>query len=510
MNNQKFSGLCFICKNCEAINIFEENIECTKYPDTTICGFENLALELTYGQLFIHLYKYISSNNQIINFFSDEKKRSTYMKYQHTLMDYFKSNQREIRTFSLLSSSKLLATFLENYFRENQIKIIEAALLVIAVLKALDRYSDKIRQRYWEGNNIDLPIYHINGQDVLHVKAVNFINDHLQYTTQYKPVEKVPMDSLYNFFDNLIVINNFSRLFKWKKISGRDFLFYPQIENIKIQTDTLGVNKEVQMESMIKSDFIAEEKGYRFRFEDYKNLDTLKINIENALNMTVKNKANILIFPELSVPPELKSWISEKIKNISCEHDHEILLTIAGSYHEVISQDSETYKCNRSYIYNQFGKELFYQPKKNKFKKSIEGELRDNEEISDIEDLYDPYSKYTIFDFPLGRLMVLICADFSGGERDKDLRDIGVNLIFCPAMTNTLSGKFSNMTIHYGNQLSATTVISNHHYSNHAAYSYVPFKEIKHKIKLNQQSNLEKNTEWLVLNFHNLGGLNHE
>ena len=188
---------------------------------------------------------------------------------------------------------------------------------------------------------------------------------------------------------------------------------------------------------------------------------------------------NIVVFPELTVPEDVLLTIQQTFRLSSLrietmESSDELVMVIAGSFHK----ECEGKRFNICPVLGPGGIKLWEQKKMHPFtlmpyEASSIPQLSGSDEFKSkggIEaiNLVGSRSnrpkaerKIVICDAPpIGRMVVLICLDFILPEYEAVLRELGVNMVFVPAMTPSV-GEFQHAARHYGAFAQASVFMAN-------------------------------------------------
>lgn len=168
----------------------------------------------------------------------------------------------------------------------------------------------------------------------------------------------------------------------------------------------------------------------------------------------------VVVFPELSLPEEVRRAISQGLKQSLCPS---IKMVIAGSCHEQLG--NEWY--NAAYVFGPDG-QLLWQQRKLQPYSLMRYEAKRLSSFANFTD-YDLYERIStaprvivVRDTPMGRMAVLICSDLLRTDPHRKLLfDAGVNCIVVPTMSAALEPDFTIAAEQFAIHSQAAILVSN-------------------------------------------------
>jgi hypothetical protein len=146
-----------------------------------------------------------------------------------------------------------------------------------------------------------------------------------------------------------------------------------------------------------------------------------ELSIVSCLKEACKQKAHVVVMPELSVSPEHRELISNWLD----ENDHPFFMVVAGSFHEIDPDINATIPVNRAVIFDSRGWELFKHDKILAFGTSLCSEI-----------IY-PGSTISLLETPLGVFSLAICRDYLEEDQKTQLpwQDLAPDWMMVPSMS---------------------------------------------------------------------------
>jgi predicted amidohydrolase len=180
--------------------------------------------------------------------------------------------------------------------------------------------------------------------------------------------------------------------------------------------------------------------------------DEVSARLTALLSAATEEKADILVFPELSFTTDLLARLRAELQQ---RHSDIIKLVVAGTCWENGR--------NICHVLGPDGNDLWQQPKLNRFV-ILPGELPGGPEPirteGGVEDIDISDRGIRIADFPFGRLAVLVCLDFILPETYALLSSLHVNCLIVPSMTPS-SARFETLGWAHAAATGATTIFCN-------------------------------------------------
>ncbi|MBM3237595.1 carbon-nitrogen hydrolase family protein [Candidatus Poribacteria bacterium] len=195
-------------------------------------------------------------------------------------------------------------------------------------------------------------------------------------------------------------------------------------------------------------------------FSGLQNPQQVSESVKEILMDLSAQGVNIVVFPELTVPEEVLLAIKETMNS-----SNNLVMVIAGSFHK----ECEGKRFNICTVLGPGGIKLWEQKKMHPFvlmpdEASSIPQLSGSDEFKSkggIEAINLAERKIVICDAPpIGRMVVLICLDFIVPEYEAVLRELGVNMVFVPALTPSVSN-FQDAARHYGSFARASVFMAN-------------------------------------------------
>jgi len=195
-------------------------------------------------------------------------------------------------------------------------------------------------------------------------------------------------------------------------------------------------------------------------FSGLQNTKQVSETVKEILTDLSAQGVNIVVFPELTVPAEVLLTIQQTMQS-----SDELAMVIAGSFHK----EFEGKRFNICPVLGPGGIKLWEQKKMHPFalmpyEASSIPQLSCSDEFKSkggIEAINLAERKIVICDAPpIGRMVVLICLDFILPEYEAVLRELGVNMVFVPAMTPSVD-EFQHAARHYGSFAQASVFMAN-------------------------------------------------
>lgn len=245
-------------------------------------------------------------------------------------------------------------------------------------------------------------------------------------------------------------------------------------DDLRIGISPLGINsQDLNFE-------VRESYGEQY-FKVKDNIDNYKEHkkaIINTVKYFIERKCNIIVFPELTIPPKLVNEIKNGIEDIS-DKDYPLFI-VAGTFHNEYCNSNKYYNqatilsnlLNSNIFQHKLG--VFENKTKNSDKQTKEKEYyKEKEEIlhnkkseylrygakEDVEQ--EPYC-LNIVDTNDFRIVVLICSDFITDDIFQLLKEYMPNLIIVSSWQGDLDPKFTRNAEVLSELNRATTIISNH------------------------------------------------
>ncbi len=171
----------------------------------------------------------------------------------------------------------------------------------------------------------------------------------------------------------------------------------------------------------------------------YKDVEDTKKHIEELLSEIDLTKTDLLMFPEMFLCPydnesfedykvKEKDKIFDWLKDLAKSNN---IYLIAGS----MPVKDKRHIYNRSYIFDEYGRELTHYDKTHLFKVTYpDGTSYDESEVLSAG------SRFAMFDTSYGRAGILICFDIRFPEAVSYLASHDVKALFVPAQFNTFTG----------------------------------------------------------------------
>jgi predicted amidohydrolase len=222
----------------------------------------------------------------------------------------------------------------------------------------------------------------------------------------------------------------------------------------------------------------------------------LHATLERLLDRCQKEQVDILVLPELGLPPAAADWLADLLAG-RCGDSHP-LLVVGGSWH--VADDGS---CRNRCVVFAAGQAnpLWQQEKRQRF--TVEPgdtelcqKLGLNERGGD-EDIHVS-ATLAIRDLPLGRAHVAICLDFIAPTDFDPLHALRVNLCFVPAFTSG-APRFRDQARHLAGSNLATTF-----FVNNAASSSENLAFCHRPRRGEVPISLDKAEEWLVFSTSDL------
>jgi predicted amidohydrolase len=220
------------------------------------------------------------------------------------------------------------------------------------------------------------------------------------------------------------------------------------------------------------SETLEDRPGYWF--SGLQNSKQVSESVKEILTDLSTRGVNIVVFPELTVPEEVLLTIQQNM-----DSSDELVIVIAGSFHkefegpEGIPMESSGFLRKKRFnicpVLGPGGIKLWEQKKMHPFalmpyEASSIPQLSGSDVFKSkggIEAINLAERKIVICDAPpIGRMVVLICLDFILPEYEAVLRELGVNMVFVPAMSPSVS-EFQHAARHYGAFAQASVFMAN-------------------------------------------------
>lgn len=454
------------CANINNIDVLSSTKNC--YDQNCICqsNFESLI------DLFSHLYYLIDGKNYI-NFLSllknleneEIKKRSKEIKGKwdgYLLTNPYVENEFryiDSQTIDIIKSDLQSQTSLENIL-----------VSIVFWLKILDTHLVVLND-YLKSRIINKMVFETRKYDVL-IKISSTIADYI-FDNRYASPHVNPNQ------------NNLNKEFQNIYFAKKNYEYYEEVEHKLINENEFEQFKNLSIEnlkigylsgSFSISDYSLNIKDHNdnekyFSFLDPLNVDDYFESVEKQLKKVINEDPHFIILPELFSPLALQYKIHKQIENhydekISKLETTSLILALPGSYHSV--EDKFIY--NKSIISNGAGIELSTVYKHNEYRikknQSYSGKLNVFKDFDGIEEIALNKRRITIYDTPLGRIVILICIDFLIDNVARVIEDRRVDLIFVMAMTTSPSeGKFKRRIEDLSEKNKAVIVIGNNNSS---------------------------------------------
>jgi predicted amidohydrolase len=212
---------------------------------------------------------------------------------------------------------------------------------------------------------------------------------------------------------------------------------------------------------------MSDEVGLKLSFRKGKDAELFKVvelkdkekrwkTIQKRMKEAVGSKSDIVVFPEMTICPELRARLQDYLLNSRTD----ISLVVAGSFHEV-AQPIDSLYLNKCYVLNNKG------TVEAEICKRIRSEMRGSATQGMIREDIKDGDEISILLTPIGTINVSICADFN--YWDKSVRDIldeiSSDVYLVPSMgdeTNIDSHK-SRAIVITGDSSHTTVVVANEH-----------------------------------------------
>lgn len=329
--------------------------------------------------------------------------------------------------------ANLYQDVIEIYIKYNSKYVFKAILDHICEKISYYYYDHDEYSEYNDGVLIALNHnYKITGLVVMPIKGNNFIsslNKKMNLKKEVRGLRKMSTS-----FDNEYLKKGHYIIYK-KDLFEQDVQIY-----IKRNLMDLNEKKEVLItlspfiSSKLENYILMKENREKFWFTEYIGLsieDSYLNRYETCLNDLKKNRADIIIFPELIFSDLLRDEIIEMMSRIRNEND---CLIVAGSH----SINGE----NHCYIYDNYGENLFIQEKRNPF--LYKGKLKEKL----VTGKY-PVSILEIENF--GRILVCICKDINDSLIHKIIEMFEIQLVIISAYSssNDLATQAKQITENY-------------------------------------------------------------
>ena len=189
-----------------------------------------------------------------------------------------------------------------------------------------------------------------------------------------------------------------------------------------------------------------------FHMTGLSDAPTRRRSIEAALDFARQHHADLLVFPELTIPADLRDDIRDDLQarasSVGKESDASALpaLIALGSFHE---QDATHQHLNRALLVDRFGDVLLTADKRAKVTIAHQG--RDWGEALQVAP-----TPCSLLPLDIGLLALAICKDVFDGPVSRQLQDVGLDWLLAPSMTDHLGPHRTNT----GNLLRAHGTVS--------------------------------------------------
>jgi predicted amidohydrolase len=187
-------------------------------------------------------------------------------------------------------------------------------------------------------------------------------------------------------------------------------------------------------------------------FSGINNKEKIKPFIDRALNQCLDENVAIVVFPELTIDSNLRKYIADWLRLNNSEQ--RILMVIAGSFHFPVNGENGTdgKYVNSSVAFAYDGQELWKQEKmhpfklteqeiKKMFENSKNGRFKEmfNKDDTEGRERIEISDTLEVIESSIGRMATLICLDLIVKEKGLLVVNPGINMIFAPTMSRTLS-----------------------------------------------------------------------
>ncbi len=163
-------------------------------------------------------------------------------------------------------------------------------------------------------------------------------------------------------------------------------------------------------------DNVDDDEGARFRIRDP---DPAMLSVAaELLDRFMRHRANIIVLPELTMSDECERLIAEWLRDRPL--NARPYLVAAGSRH---TTDLDGHHRNVSTVFAGDGRILWRQAKRDPFRDSSHG----------VEDII-PNELVEVYDLPLGRVCILVCADLDDIDLSLFVASLDVDLVLAPTM----------------------------------------------------------------------------
>ncbi|MBF0567970.1 MAG: hypothetical protein HQK95_03800 [Nitrospirae bacterium] len=336
-----------------------------------------------------------------------------------------------------------------------------AGLFIIALISKIDRYLAGLEQHQagilYPSSITKDPIGRIKNPEFYKSTETPFSSSYIitPYITpiyyQWMPNGKLPgrkgnyrSGTLANyFFENHTIINLSGY------VGDTEIRFVNREEELLTVLDYFN-NSINRLDNLIIA-LASHDAGYRFnlkksvngekhfiKFLNIKEPDSkaIEANINNIMSDAVRSKADILIFPELTIDSASLSFIEAWLK----EHNtySNIKLVIAGSAH---CQESDSRTTNKAVMLDYQGNKLWeHRKKKNFYLKASEmsDEMQKDLKLKDKVDLHerlDTTYPFSLLDTPIGRMATMICLDYLEETLRGIFGHVKCGFLWVPSMT---------------------------------------------------------------------------
>ena len=185
-----------------------------------------------------------------------------------------------------------------------------------------------------------------------------------------------------------------------------------------------------RFEDKVKERFTKDHSCNHFHLNGLDTIESRKSSAQAAIALARKNRADLLVFPELTLPSKLQHALAEQLMDEAADPDaHQIPFILLGSFHEAL--DGKL--INRARLVSQDGSNLLLTDKR--FKVTFRFDDGPEEWGEALQAAPVPFG---VLPLDIGLLATTICKDAFDGPIPPVVLAIGPDWLLIPSMTNHL------------------------------------------------------------------------